>query len=40
MALMPDYLAEELCFPRDHVGRFWGKVWECLCKRVEVVAEE
>ena len=39
LELLPDYLAEDICFPRSHAVKFYGKVVECLTRRV-VVEEE
>ncbi|GAB7363712.1 hypothetical protein MBLNU230_g4280t1 [Neophaeotheca triangularis] len=40
LALLPDYLTEEICFPRNHAGKFYGRVVDCLTKRVVVEEEE
>ncbi|KAF2019177.1 hypothetical protein BU24DRAFT_439449 [Aaosphaeria arxii CBS 175.79] len=34
--LLPDYLTEEICFPRNHVAKFYMKVLDSMAKRVEV----
>ncbi|KAK1058628.1 hypothetical protein LTR74_013266 [Friedmanniomyces endolithicus] len=39
LELLPDYLAEDICFPRSHAVKFYGKVVECMTRRV-VVEEE
>ncbi|KAK5138121.1 hypothetical protein LTR08_004816 [Meristemomyces frigidus] len=37
--LLPDYLTEEICFPRSHAVKFYGKVGDSMTKRV-VLEEE
>ncbi|KAK5105770.1 hypothetical protein LTR62_002170 [Meristemomyces frigidus] len=37
--ILPDYLAEEICFPRNHAVKFYVKVVESMTKRI-VVEEE
>ncbi|KAL2356574.1 chromosome segregation protein Csm1/Pcs1-domain-containing protein [Cryomyces antarcticus] len=37
--ILPDYLAEEICFPRNHAAKFYARVAECMMKRVQVVEE-
>lgn len=34
--LLPDYLTEEICFPRNHVAKFYMKVLDSMAKRVEI----
>ena len=34
--LLPDYLTEEICFPRSHAVKFYGKVGDSMTKRVVV----
>lgn len=36
LELLPDYLSEEICFPRNHAQRFYGKVVESMTKRIVV----
>ena len=36
LAILPDYLTEEICFPRCHAARFYSKVVECMTKKVEM----
>jgi len=39
--ILPDYLTEDICFPRSNAARFYARVVDCLTKRVEVeVVEE
>ncbi|TKA82948.1 hypothetical protein B0A55_01322 [Friedmanniomyces simplex] len=38
--LLPDYLAEDICFPRSHAVKFYGKVVECMTRRVVLEEEE
>ncbi|KAF1987521.1 hypothetical protein K402DRAFT_420322 [Aulographum hederae CBS 113979] len=40
MEILPDYLQEEICFPRSSAGRFYEKIYECMVKRVEIVDVE
>ena len=37
MDILPDYLTEEICFPRNNAAKFYGRVVDCMTKRVEVV---
>jgi len=37
--ILPDYLTEEICFPRSSAAKFYAKVVDCMTKRV-VVEEE
>lgn len=37
MEILPDYLTEEICFPRNNAAKFYGRVVDCMTKRVEVV---
>jgi len=32
--VLPDYLTEEICFPRSSAAKFYGKVVECMGRRV------
>jgi hypothetical protein len=36
LELLPDYLTEEICFPRNHAQRFYGKVVESMTKKIVV----
>ncbi|KAI4721173.1 hypothetical protein E4T48_02528 [Aureobasidium sp. EXF-10727] len=36
MDILPDYLTEEICFPRNHAVKFYTKVVESMTKRVVV----
>jgi hypothetical protein len=38
--LLPDYLTEEICFPRSNAAKFYARVVDCLTKKVEIVEEE
>lgn len=38
--LLPDYLTEEISFPRGHAAKFFSKVVEAMSRRVEVVDED
>ncbi|KAK4499513.1 hypothetical protein PRZ48_010028 [Zasmidium cellare] len=38
--LLPDYLTEEICFPRNHAQRFYGKVVDSMTKRIVVEEED
>ena len=38
--ILPDYLTEDICFPRSNAARFYARVVDCLTKKVEVVEEE
>ena len=32
--ILPDYLTEEICFPRSHAARFYAKIVDCMTKRI------
>lgn len=34
--ILPDYLTEEICFPRNHAQRFYSKVVDSMTKRIVV----
>lgn len=34
--MLPDYLTEEICFPRNHAQRFYMKVAESMTKKIVV----
>ena len=34
--ILPDYLTEEICFPRGSAARFYAKVLDCMTKKVVV----
>ena len=40
--ILPDYLTEDICFPRSNAARFYARVVDCLMKKVvpEVVEED
>ena len=40
IALLPDYLQEEICFPRSSAVRFYARVGDCMNKKVEVEEED
>ena len=35
LSLLPDYLAEEICFPRKQTAMFYRRIYECMNKRPE-----
>lgn len=37
LEILPDYLTEEICFPRNNAARFYAKVSDCMSRRVEIV---
>jgi hypothetical protein len=37
LEILPDYLTEEICFPRSSAARFYAKLADCMNSRVEVV---
>jgi hypothetical protein len=37
LEILPDYLTEEICFPRGSAARFYAKVGDCMNRRVEIV---
>ncbi|KAK8160096.1 chromosome segregation protein Csm1/Pcs1-domain-containing protein [Phyllosticta citribraziliensis] len=34
LEILPDYLTEEICFPRNNAAKFYSKIAECLTKRI------
>jgi len=38
--ILPDYLTEDICFPRSNAPKFYARVVDCLTKKVEVVEED
>jgi hypothetical protein len=40
LSLLPDYLAEEICFPRQHAQKFYARVLESMGRRVEIVDDD
>ena len=38
--LLPDYLTEEICFPRGQAAKFYCKVVDSMSKKVEIEEEE
>jgi hypothetical protein len=40
LELLPDYLTEEIGFPRSHVAKFYRKVLDSMAKKIEVVEDE
>lgn len=34
--ILPDYLTEEICFPRSHAAKFYAKVVDCMTKKIVV----
>jgi hypothetical protein len=38
--LLPDYLTEEISFPRAHAAKFFGKVVDSMSKRIVLEEEE
>ncbi|KAF1818127.1 uncharacterized protein K489DRAFT_385243 [Dissoconium aciculare CBS 342.82] len=40
LSLLPDYLTEEICFPRQHAQKFYARVLESMGRRVEIVDDE
>ncbi|KAF2722004.1 hypothetical protein K431DRAFT_338447 [Polychaeton citri CBS 116435] len=40
LELLPDYLTEEICFPRSHAVKFYTRVVDSMTKRIVVEAEE
>jgi hypothetical protein len=37
--LLPDYLTEEICFPRNHAVKFYTRVVESMTKKIVVEDE-
>jgi hypothetical protein len=38
--LLPDYLTEEICFPRNHAQRFYSKVVDSMTKKIVIEDDE
>lgn len=38
--ILPDYLTEEICFPRSNAAKFYSRVVDCLTKKVELVEDD
>jgi hypothetical protein len=38
--LLPDYLTEEISFPRGHAAKFFSKVVDSMSKRIILEEEE
>lgn len=36
MELLPEYLTEEICFPRSSAAKFYAKVLDSMTKRVVI----
>jgi hypothetical protein len=36
LEILPDYLTEEICFPRSSAARFYSKVADCMTKKIEI----
>lgn len=34
--VLPDYLTEEICFPRSSAAKFYAKVLDCMTKKVVI----
>ncbi|KAL1631663.1 hypothetical protein SLS54_000425 [Diplodia seriata] len=34
--ILPDYLTEEICFPRSSAAKFYAKVVDCMTKKVVI----
>jgi hypothetical protein len=37
LEILPDYLTEEICFPRSSAAMFYAKLGDCMSRRVEIV---
>ena len=40
LELLPDYLVQEICFPRAQAVKFYAKLLDCMMKKVVVEEEE
>jgi hypothetical protein len=40
LELLPDYLTEEICFPRNHAQRFYSKVVESMTRKIVVEEDD
>jgi hypothetical protein len=38
--LLPDYLTEEICFPRGQAAKFYAKVVDCMGKKIVLEEDE
>ena len=34
--ILPDYLTEEICFPRSSASKFYAKVVDCMTRKVVI----
>lgn len=34
--ILPDYLMEEICFPRNNAAKFYAKIVECITKKIVI----
>ena len=39
LEILPDYLTEEICFPRSNAAKFYARVVDCMTKKIELVEE-
>lgn len=35
LSILPDYLTEEICFPRNNAAKFYSRVCDCMTKKLE-----
>lgn len=38
--ILPEYLTEEICFPRSNAAKFYSKVVDCMTKKIEIVDDD
>lgn len=39
LEILPDYLTEEICFPRSNAAKFYSRIVDCMTKRIAVADE-
>lgn len=40
MAMLPDYLTEEICFPRSNAAKFYSRVVDTMTKKIQLMDED
>lgn len=36
LQILPDYLTEEICFPRSNAAKFYSRIVDCMTKKVVI----
>lgn len=40
ISILPDYLTDEICFPRSQAAKFYARIQDCMTKKFELVEED